>query len=209
MTFQVFSEKLHAINNEIEMPGLRVRDAAKLREIADGFQSNRQYSNPLHGCLGALDGIAVSVRKAPDEFAPRKFYCRKGMYALPVQAVVDSELRFRCMSRRCTGSTHDAAAFDVSELAQKLKDNRMSTGFWLAGDAAYISLTGLLTPWSKSALSGENGVFADIFNFYHSSHRIHVEQLRSIRPKMRIALEATPVSCQSCSTYSECCYASA
>ena len=52
----------------------------------------------------------------------------------------------------------------------------MLAGFWLAGDAAYISIPGLLTTWSKSALSGENGEFADSFNFYHSSHGIHVEQ---------------------------------
>ena len=98
------------------------------------------------------------------------------MYALPVQAVVDGRLRFRYMSCRCTGSTHDAAAFDVSELANQLRNNEMKSGFWIAGDAAYVSIAGLLTPWPKSALVGESGVFADSFNFYHSSHRIHVEQ---------------------------------
>ena len=105
------------------MPGLPLSDAGKLRKLANGFQSSREYNNPLYGCVGALDGIAISIRKPPDEYALRNFYWRKGMYALPVQAVVDSELMFRHMSCRCTGSTHYAAAFDVSELAQKLKDN--------------------------------------------------------------------------------------
>ena len=45
---------------------------------------------------------------------PRNFYCIKDMHALPVQAVVDSTIRFLYMSRRYSGSTHDAAAFDVS-----------------------------------------------------------------------------------------------
>ena len=97
------------------------------------------------------------------------------MYALLVQSVVDSQMRFRYMSCRCTGSTHDAAAFDVSELAVRMKYGELKDGFWIAGDAPYVSINGLLTPWSKGALSGEDGTYADSFNFYHSSNRIHVE----------------------------------
>ena len=44
------------------------------------------------------------------------------MYVIPVQAVFDSPMRFRYMSCWCAVSTHDAAAFDVSELAVGLKD---------------------------------------------------------------------------------------
>ncbi len=80
------------------------------------------------------------------------------------------------MSGRCSGSTHDAVAFDVSEIAARLRNGEMADGFWLAGDAAYTYTNSILTPWSKSALRGEDGVFADSFNFYQSSHRMHVEQ---------------------------------
>ena len=98
------------------------------------------------------------------------------MYVLPVQAVADSQMRFRYMSRRCTGSTHDAAVFDISELAVRMKDSELKDGFWIAGHAAYVSINGLLTPWSKGALSGEDGIYADSFKFYHLSNHIHVEQ---------------------------------
>ena len=37
-------------------------------------------------------------------------------------------------------------------------------------------MPGLLTPWPKHQLAGDDGIFADSFNFYHSIHRIHVEQ---------------------------------
>jgi len=176
MTFRIFLDTIHAIMKEIEMPGLPLGNEVALRDLADGFQTSRPRVNPLYGCVGALDGIAVGIKKPPDEYVPRNFYCRKGMYALPVQAVVDSNLRFRYMSSRCTGSTHDSVAFEVSDLARRLRSGDIISGYWLAGDAAYVSLRGLLTPWSKSRLSGEDGIYADGFNFYHSSHRMHVEQ---------------------------------
>ena len=176
MTFRVFLETLKAVNMEFKMPGLPLNEESKLQCLANGFQASRNRLNPLYGCVGALDGIAIAIRKPPDEYMPRNFYCRKGMYALPVQAVVDSTMRFLYMSCRCTGSTHDATAFDVSDLAERLKKGEMKEGYWIDGDAAYVYIPGLLTPWSKSALTSENGVYADSFNFYHSSHRIHVEQ---------------------------------
>lgn len=148
----------------------------ELREMANKFQESRTRPNSSYDCIGALDGTTISIKRPPDEYMPRNFYCRKGMYAFPVQAVVDSDSRFRYMSWRCTGSTHDSAAFDASYLAQKLKAGKLKAGFWIAGDVAYVSIPGLLTPWSKSELSGENGMYAACFNFYHSSHRTHVEQ---------------------------------
>jgi hypothetical protein len=48
---------------------------------------------------------------------------------------------------------------------------------WIAVDAAYVCDNGLLTPWSKGQLmDGEEGLFRDSFNYFHSSLRIHVEQ---------------------------------
>ena len=73
------------------------------------------------------------------------FYCRKGMYGLPVQAIVDSAIRFLYMSCRCSGGTHNTAAFYVSELVKKLKDVYMKEGYWIAGDVAHVPTPGLLT----------------------------------------------------------------
>ncbi len=98
------------------------------------------------------------------------------MYALLVQAVVDSSLRFHYMSCRCTGSTHDAVAFDSSGLAARLLRGDMKPGYWIAGDPAYVPVNGLLTPWPRSELAKEDGIYIDGFKFYHSSHPIHLEQ---------------------------------
>ena len=174
MTFEEFQKTIQAIGTVLQMPGMPLSNEEALKTLANWFQESRNRPNPLYGCVSALDGIAIL--KTPDEYVPRNFYCRKGMYPLPVQAVVDSRIRFRYMSCRCTGSTHDAAAFDASELANQLRRNEMKSGVWIPGDAAYVRVAGLLTPWPKTALVGESGIFAGSFNFYHSSHRIHVEQ---------------------------------
>ena len=83
---------------------------------------------------------------------------------------------FRYISCRCAGSTQDSVAFELSGLAHQLRAGNMLSGYWIAADAAYVPMPGWLTPWSRSALSAENGIFAEAFNFYHSSHRVHVEQ---------------------------------
>ncbi len=65
------------------------------------------------------------------------------MYALPVQAVVDSSLRFRYTSCRCTGSTQNAVAFDSSGLAARIRRGDMKPGYFVAEDAAYVPVNSL------------------------------------------------------------------
>ena len=57
-----------------------------------------------------------------------------------------------------------------------MRNSALSDGYWIAADEAYDSLPGLQTPRFKSALNQDDGTYADSFNFYNSSHRIHVEQ---------------------------------
>ncbi len=175
--YTVFHDTLRAILHVLPMPGVPLHCAAKLRELADGFSAFRHAPSPIHGCIGALDGIAIAIQKPPDQYVPRNFYCRKGKYALPVQAVVDYKYRFLYMTCKCVGSTHDSIAFATSSLAAQLRAGDMLSGFWIAGDAAYQCSEGLVTPWTKSALTDpEEGVYRDAFNFYHSSKRMAVEQ---------------------------------
>ena len=117
--FTVFRETITAINKEIDMPGIPFNDENALLHLSSGFASTRSAHNPLRGCIGSLHEIAIKIVKPPDKFAPRNYYCRKGFYALPVLAVVDASYRFLYMSCRCSGSTHDSVAFDVSSLAGK------------------------------------------------------------------------------------------
>ncbi len=142
------------------MPGVPLNKPVALEMLAAEFHSSRKPVNPLCGCIGALDGIAIAIQKPPDEYVPRNFYCRKGIYALPVQAMVDARNRFVYMTSQCVGSTHDFVAFHVSAFARKLRDGRLPYGYWIAADPAYM----LMTPWPKSALRNpENGIYRDAF----------------------------------------------
>ena len=52
----------------------------------------------------------------------------------------------------------------------------MSPEYWAAGEAPYVPMLGLLTPCSKYHIAGEDGIYADSLNFYHSSHHMHLEE---------------------------------
>lgn len=85
--------------------------------------------NPLHGCIASLDGITIEVTNPPEAYVPRNLYFRMGMYAIPVQACVDSNYRFLYIASRCSGSTHDSIEFVVSRLSMCLHDVEMHERF--------------------------------------------------------------------------------
>jgi hypothetical protein len=160
------------IHKAFALPGTPFSDETKLAEMARAFTQSRK--SPLFGCIGALDGILVPMQKTPDHQSLRKYFCRKGYYALPLQVVCDSSNRFLFMSGRTAGSTHDSLAFSVSTLCEALANSSLRDGYWIAGDEAYNFSDSLLTPWPSSV--AKTDVARDAFNFYQSSLRIHIEQ---------------------------------
>jgi hypothetical protein len=75
------------------------------------------------------------------------------------------------------GSTHDSLAFACSNLGKRLQQGDLLGGFWIAADAAYECMPGVISPWAKSQLlDEEEGIWRDSFNYFHSSLRMHVEQ---------------------------------
>ncbi len=99
------------------------------------------------------------------------------MYCFPVQAVVNANYEFLYMSALCTGNTHDSVAFGCSGLSRRLREIGLRPGYWIAGDAAYECIFGIITPWSKKQVEcHEHGLYRDSFNYFHSSLRVHVEQ---------------------------------
>lgn len=175
--YAIFHDTIKHLSSRIRMPGVPLENETALKKLSDDFQTSRVVPNPLYGCVGALDGICVRVMKPHNEYVPRKFFCRKGMHAIPVQAVVSSSYKFMYMSAMCAGSTNDCTAFAVSGLGRRLKSTGVLPGFWIAGHAAYECRDGALSPWSKTALQCQRmGDARDAFNFFHSSSRVHVEQ---------------------------------
>ena len=168
---RIFHDTCHALSRRLRLKGFPTTIAG-LQEIARRFQSSRKSTNPLPGCVGALDGICVKIMKPKRHENPALFYCRKGFYAVPVQALVDSDYIFRFCSATCTGATHDALAYSVSGLKREIDKGVLLGMFYIVGDEAYTLSNYLITPCSKSNAD----VDQDNFNFFQSSMRMHIEQ---------------------------------
>ncbi len=195
--FFVFRDTLQSIDNLLRLPGLPFENHQAKCQLEEGFRFSRANESPLRGCVAAVDGIVVKIRKPSDIYGLAKFFNRKGLYSIPVQAVVDSNYKFLAVSARCSGSTHDSTAFGLTRLGQKLADGDLPVGFLVAGDEAYPCSEGLLTPWpgSSQALSTDR----DCFNFFLSSHRVHVEQaLGQLTERWRVLLSPLRFSLPQC-----------
>jgi hypothetical protein len=103
-------------------------DPDRLRLISEGFARGK---SPLSGCAGALDGISIRIREpSANEVAnPVTYFNRKGMFALCVQAVWDSNYRFTFASALCPGSTQDSVAFAASSFSTFLQ-KVLEVGVW-------------------------------------------------------------------------------
>ena len=169
----VFRETTEAICDTLKFPGVPT-DYNELRDLAHRFKTSRRLPNPLHGCIGAVDGIVIRVRQPESDYGPRHFFNRKGYYAICAQVLVDSDYRVRCYSALATGSTHDSVALEISNLGSFLRAGKLPDVFWIAGDNAYAVSETVLTPFGRSY--ARPGSYEDAFNYFLSSMRVHVEQ---------------------------------
>ena len=97
----------------LPFPGLPRTEKQSL-EVAARFVNSRGLENPLDRFCGALNGILIKVTKPVEVGDPGQYWNRKGYYEVPVQAVVDSDYRFRYMPATFVGSTRNALAFSAS-----------------------------------------------------------------------------------------------
>lgn len=113
--YEIFHDTCDVLMRKLWLPGLP-NTVQGLRRMAEEFRISRSPPSPLPGCIGALDGIAIKIKKPEWCLGPACYWCRKGYYAIPVQALVDSNYRFICYSARCVFSTHDSLSHSVSAL---------------------------------------------------------------------------------------------
>lgn len=141
--FSIFHKTKNIINETLSLPGLP-DDFEGYRKKANDFQTSRSPPRPLHGCVGALDGISVKIKNPSEEHEPAQYYIRKGYYSIPVQALCDSQYNFMCYSAKCVGSTHDALAHSVTALGQFLDDGNLPGIFGLRETKRINAATHLL-----------------------------------------------------------------
>ena len=141
------------------------------------FSNTGCHHGILGGVIGSLDGWLVKIRR------PKKsdmvgditsFYCRKGFYAINVQAIVNKNKLVLWRSIKCRGAEHDSNAFKKSNLYQKLleKANDLrKLGLYFVGDSAYYIRSFLQVPFDNSVPQSAE----DSFNYNLSTCRIWVE----------------------------------
>ncbi len=151
------------------------KDTEALNRVAEGFSS--ASGGTFRKCIGALDGVAIKITSPPASDLirdPGNYFCRKGFFALNVQAICDKSRRVLWMSTGHKGSTHDSTAFMETNLFQILDEHSDwldEKGYFLVGDSAYPLMGHLLVPHSDvRSLSPE-----DAFNFWLSNSRIQIE----------------------------------
>lgn len=157
---------------------LRERDWDSLMALADHFAE--KTDGIFYGPFAALDGLAARIRcpwlsEVPD---PGNYYCRKGFYALNVQAMVDRKKRFLWCHPSNKGSTHDSQAFASSrmhDLLLEVSSELYERGLFVVGDSAYGMSSVLLTPFDTDEVKADREGAKDSFNFHLSSCRIYIE----------------------------------
>ena len=141
--YSVFHEAAAWMPSTFQFPFIKwisSTDEAALNSVEEGFLS--AIGGVFRKCIGALDGVAIKI-KCPVASNlirdPGNIFCRKGFYALNVQAICDKSRRVLWMSAGHKGSTHDSTAFLETQLFKILKENSdwlHDKGYFLVGDSA-------------------------------------------------------------------------
>ena len=183
--YLTFHKVLEAIDH-VESLFFPADEPDALAGISSGF--DRLTDGLLAGCVGAVDGYAISIIKPTSQYCsnPAFYFNRKGYYSLNMQAVCDSHRRFLFVSILSAGSTHDSAAWELSTLAKCMDSASWPTQYWIAGDAAYSASENMITPYSGRLLCSRE----DSFNFYQSRIRINIECAFGLLWKTWLILQA-------------------
>ena len=120
-----------------------------MTEMSDDFALDS--NGVFKGCVGAIDGLAIRIRRPVGVADARNYFCRKNFYAINVQAICDKQKRFTWLSFH-QGSSHDSFAWSqtrLQELLEVSKEKMKEHGFFLVGDSAYPLSSYLLVPYDK------------------------------------------------------------
>lgn len=158
-------------------------------ELADSTQRQAYAArflflrnSPLDNVVGALDGIAVEQEQplASDVTCVADYFSWKGFYAFSVQALCDANYKFRWMSCKSSGATHDLVAFTCTPSGQfpSRPDDPLicpltHDGQCIAADEAYAASNLFGVPLPSG---GKGDLWRNAYIFYLSSLRINVEQ---------------------------------
>lgn len=173
-----FHFTVSTVLKRLSLSGVPFSDIDTLNKLSCSFNSSRIHFNPLIFCVGFLDGIQIKIGNPKYCYIPRNYYCRKGFYAVHLQAIVDANCRFLSLSSVVCGSTHHSLAFRTSEVGAELSAEGLTAGYWIAIDDQYMCTESFLISFSSIQLQNDvYGIWREYFYFYQSSLRVIVEQV--------------------------------
>lgn len=104
-------------------------------------------NKPFDECIAAVYDISIEIQEPLNEYVPRNFFRRRGMYVLPIQACFDAQYRFLTMFSLFVGYRHDSVVFSFSRPSRKLRSGQLLLVLCISGDAAYSRADGVVIPW--------------------------------------------------------------
>lgn len=175
-------------------------DLETYRAFARPF--NGLSNSIFRGCIGAIDGTLVRIRRPRDDeiialgFEPsvKPFMTRKHFYGMNCLAVCDAHCRFTAFFASFPGCTGDSRAFENSlgkhflrsfrDVHGSLYDWITDNQFFMVGDPAFGDGEAMWVP-----ISGNLGDVREkrLLNFYQSSLRMRIEMAFGML-KMRFAI---------------------
>ena len=176
--YSIFHQGIGWINTTFQFPlvdWLRNSNWPVLHKVSSGFGA--ASGDVFQGCFGAIDGLAIKIKCPPISETvpdPGNYFCRKGFYALNVQAIRDKSKRILWCSTGHKGATHDSVAYTETKLCmllESLSAQLQEQGLFLVGDSAYPLLSYLMIPFPDA----QSSTIEDAFNFWLSNSRIQIE----------------------------------
>ncbi|MCO5608568.1 hypothetical protein L7F22_062779 [Adiantum nelumboides] len=135
------------------------RTAVDLQQGKDGFEAKQRFPN----CCGALDITHINM-ELPSGEVHVAWYDRNHNYAMTLQAVVDSEMRFFNVMSGVPGVCNDIRILRNSQLHMKAQNNQILNGLaiqrvnhyireYIISDGGYMDVPWLMTPFSCTQLN--------------------------------------------------------
>lgn len=196
-----FHDTVRVLEKMLQFPTLS-KSQGELEKVARCFKLFRSQVNPLDGFVVALDRICINMPRPSKESNPASLFCRKGYYAIPVQALCDSNYIFLYASARSQDATYDVLANAVSGSMKVVGDGLLGEYFSVVGDESYPVSEHIIVLFPASTITEDE----DNFNFYLSSLRFHIEHAFDILiARWRILRDRLDFSLEHCTSIMAVC----
>lgn len=128
--FQNFHTTCDALMKRLKIPGL-ISTKFCLLFLENGFK--RSLSNPISGCVGALDGICVKIKKPVENELRATFTVEKSIMRCHFKRWLIENTSFS-ISGRLVDATYDYIAHAMYSLGEYLVSGSLNFEFCIAGD---------------------------------------------------------------------------